>query len=167
MRFISVSQFKGKPYINIREYYEDHGVQKPGKKGSKRFFSRKIWTFPFFFQESVWPLINGTNWSRWSLKLTKIWKNPNEWTVENNFSFFFVENKNRTDWKKKKLFVFVLKALIDKTKWFDLNSDERIDLFESRTKFPFEIDSKLQSESKRNKVSQEKVFVFFFTLKSV
>jgi len=33
MRFISVSQFKGKPYINIREYYEDNGVQKPGKKG--------------------------------------------------------------------------------------------------------------------------------------
>ena len=33
LRFISVSQFKGKPYINIREYYDDHGVQKPGKKG--------------------------------------------------------------------------------------------------------------------------------------
>lgn len=33
MRFISVSQFKGKPYINIREYYDDNGVQKPGKKG--------------------------------------------------------------------------------------------------------------------------------------
>ena len=33
MRYISVSQFKGKPYINIREYYDDHGVQKPGKKG--------------------------------------------------------------------------------------------------------------------------------------
>ncbi|CAF1171379.1 unnamed protein product [Rotaria sordida] len=33
LRYISVSQFKGKPYINIREYYDDNGVQKPGKKG--------------------------------------------------------------------------------------------------------------------------------------
>ncbi|UJR15605.1 hypothetical protein I4U23_002541 [Adineta vaga] len=32
-RFVSVSQFRGKPYINIREYYDDNGVQKPGKKG--------------------------------------------------------------------------------------------------------------------------------------
>ncbi|CAF2402661.1 unnamed protein product [Rotaria sp. Silwood2] len=30
LRYISVSQFKGKPYINIREYYDDNGVQKPG-----------------------------------------------------------------------------------------------------------------------------------------
>ncbi len=33
LRYVSVSQFKGKPYINIREYYDDHGTQKPGKKG--------------------------------------------------------------------------------------------------------------------------------------
>ncbi|CAF3580481.1 unnamed protein product [Rotaria socialis] len=32
-RYVSVSEFKGKPYINIREYYEDKGVEKPGKKG--------------------------------------------------------------------------------------------------------------------------------------
>lgn len=30
---MSVSQFKGKSYVNIREYYDDNGVQKPGKKG--------------------------------------------------------------------------------------------------------------------------------------
>ncbi len=35
-RYLSVSEFKGKPYINIREYYEDHGVEKPGKKGTKQ-----------------------------------------------------------------------------------------------------------------------------------
>jgi len=28
-----VSEFRGKPYINIREYYDDKGVEKPGKKG--------------------------------------------------------------------------------------------------------------------------------------
>ena len=28
-----MSEFRGRPYINIREYYEDHGVEKPGKKG--------------------------------------------------------------------------------------------------------------------------------------
>ena len=32
-RYISVSEFRGKPYINIREYYDDKGVEKPGKKG--------------------------------------------------------------------------------------------------------------------------------------
>ncbi|CAF1584319.1 unnamed protein product [Rotaria magnacalcarata] len=33
LRYISVSEFKGKSLVNIREYYEDKGVQKPGKKG--------------------------------------------------------------------------------------------------------------------------------------
>ncbi|CAF0848494.1 unnamed protein product [Didymodactylos carnosus] len=33
MRYISVSEFKNKPYVNIREYYDDKGVEKPGKKG--------------------------------------------------------------------------------------------------------------------------------------
>ncbi|CAF4278893.1 unnamed protein product [Rotaria socialis] len=33
LRYISVSEFKGKSLINIREYYEDKGVHKPGKKG--------------------------------------------------------------------------------------------------------------------------------------
>ena len=28
-----MSEFRGKPYINIREYYDDKGVEKPGKKG--------------------------------------------------------------------------------------------------------------------------------------
>ena len=32
---MSVSEFRGKPYINIREYYDDKGVEKPGKKGTK------------------------------------------------------------------------------------------------------------------------------------
>ncbi|UJR31059.1 hypothetical protein I4U23_018569 [Adineta vaga] len=33
LRYVSVSEFRGKPYINIREYYDDKGVEKPGKKG--------------------------------------------------------------------------------------------------------------------------------------
>jgi hypothetical protein len=32
-RFMNVSEFKGKPYINIREYYESNGKTLPGKKG--------------------------------------------------------------------------------------------------------------------------------------
>ncbi|CAF3975214.1 unnamed protein product [Adineta steineri] len=30
LRYVSVSQFRGKSYINIREYYEVNGVLKPG-----------------------------------------------------------------------------------------------------------------------------------------
>ena len=33
MRFASVSEFKGKKYVNIREYYEKDGDLLPGKKG--------------------------------------------------------------------------------------------------------------------------------------
>ena len=33
MRFISVSEFQGKPLVNIREYYEANGKLAPGKKG--------------------------------------------------------------------------------------------------------------------------------------
>ncbi|CAF0762777.1 unnamed protein product [Adineta steineri] len=33
LRYVSVSEFRNKPYINIREYYEDKGIEKPGKKG--------------------------------------------------------------------------------------------------------------------------------------
>ncbi|CAF1054299.1 unnamed protein product [Rotaria sp. Silwood1] len=33
LRYVSVSEFRGKSYVNIREYYEDKGVEKPGKKG--------------------------------------------------------------------------------------------------------------------------------------
>ncbi|CAF0791941.1 unnamed protein product [Didymodactylos carnosus] len=33
MRHISVSEFKNKPYVNIREYYYDKDGEKPGKKG--------------------------------------------------------------------------------------------------------------------------------------
>ncbi|CAF0705118.1 unnamed protein product [Brachionus calyciflorus] len=32
-RFISVSEFKGKAYVNIREYFEKDGKSLPGKKG--------------------------------------------------------------------------------------------------------------------------------------
>lgn len=32
-RFVNVSEFKGKCYVNIREYYEADGEMKPGKKG--------------------------------------------------------------------------------------------------------------------------------------
>lgn len=28
-----MSEFRGKSYVNIREYYDDKGVEKPGKKG--------------------------------------------------------------------------------------------------------------------------------------
>lgn len=33
MRFASVSEFRGKAFVNIREYYEKDGKQLPGKKG--------------------------------------------------------------------------------------------------------------------------------------
>jgi len=33
MKFATVSDFKGKKYVNIREYYEKDGDLKPGKKG--------------------------------------------------------------------------------------------------------------------------------------
>ena len=33
MRFVSVSDFRGKPLVNIREYYESNGKLLPGKKG--------------------------------------------------------------------------------------------------------------------------------------
>jgi hypothetical protein len=33
MRFVSVSEFRGKPLVNIREYYEANGKLLPGKKG--------------------------------------------------------------------------------------------------------------------------------------
>ena len=32
-RFINVSEFRGKPLVNIREYYESNGKTLPGKKG--------------------------------------------------------------------------------------------------------------------------------------
>lgn len=32
-RFVKVSQFKGKVYINVREFYNADGELKPGKKG--------------------------------------------------------------------------------------------------------------------------------------
>ena len=36
MRFASVSEFKGKKLVNIREYYQDaSGDLKPGKKGTE------------------------------------------------------------------------------------------------------------------------------------
>lgn len=33
MKFATVSEFKGKKYVNIREYYEKDGDLRPGKKG--------------------------------------------------------------------------------------------------------------------------------------
>ena len=30
---ITVSEFKGRTLVNIREYYNDNGEEKPGKKG--------------------------------------------------------------------------------------------------------------------------------------
>ena len=32
-RFVSVSEFRGKKLVNIREYYEKDGEQLPGRKG--------------------------------------------------------------------------------------------------------------------------------------
>lgn len=32
-RFVKLSEFKGKWYVNIREFYNDDGELKPGKKG--------------------------------------------------------------------------------------------------------------------------------------
>ena len=32
-RYVGILEFKGKKYLNIREYYEDSNGLKPGKKG--------------------------------------------------------------------------------------------------------------------------------------
>ena len=32
-RYVGILEFKGKKYLNIREYYEDSTGSKPGKKG--------------------------------------------------------------------------------------------------------------------------------------
>ena len=43
LRFVNVSEFKGKPYVNIREYYESNGKTLPGKKGKYfKFFRFKL-----------------------------------------------------------------------------------------------------------------------------
>lgn len=34
MRYVTVSEFKGKKYVNIREYYDNDGEMKPGRKGT-------------------------------------------------------------------------------------------------------------------------------------
>ena len=33
MRFVNVSEFRGKKLVNIREYYEKDGKMLPGRKG--------------------------------------------------------------------------------------------------------------------------------------
>ncbi len=35
-RYVSVNEFRGRSYVNIREYYDDKGVEKPGKKGAEQ-----------------------------------------------------------------------------------------------------------------------------------
>ncbi|ELT98290.1 hypothetical protein CAPTEDRAFT_102830 [Capitella teleta] len=32
-RYVTISEFKGKKYVNIREYYDADGEMKPGRKG--------------------------------------------------------------------------------------------------------------------------------------
>lgn len=44
MRRITISEFKGKKYINIREYYEKDGKDLPGKK-VRRFWGVRIGDF--------------------------------------------------------------------------------------------------------------------------
>lgn len=36
MRRVNVNEFKGKPLVNIREYYEKNGEMLPGKKGMEK-----------------------------------------------------------------------------------------------------------------------------------
>ena len=41
MRFVSVSEFKGKKLVNIREYYDAGGEMKPGRKGKNIIYGLK------------------------------------------------------------------------------------------------------------------------------
>ncbi|KAL1448450.1 hypothetical protein WDU94_012361 [Cyamophila willieti] len=40
MRFLTVDEFRGKPLVSIREYYEKNGELLPGRKGKMISFSQ-------------------------------------------------------------------------------------------------------------------------------
>ena len=82
-RYISVSEFKGKPYVNIREYYDDKGVEKPGKKGTLPDASQgEGISSVSFIQVLVCLPTNGRNWSPSSTRSTKIWKSLDDIKID-------------------------------------------------------------------------------------
>jgi hypothetical protein len=57
MRRVTVSEFKGKQMISVREYYEQNGEIKPGKKVWKRIRAIAL-AGGWFFAKSGWPKTN-------------------------------------------------------------------------------------------------------------
>ena len=106
-RFASVSTFKGKQYVNIREFYEDKNDNKlkPTKKGSKRlhfYFSFFVLIPAMCFmllptKKPTYPWHGGTNIFMWNVNnFLGITLNKQEWEkLKDNLDYL----DSKLDWR--------------------------------------------------------------------